>query len=127
MFLICSDGERGMVLSVPQGSSQAHIVQPTSVLAEVSVACSVVDEKYGQYPWLVFGSGLVHVESQPVPPFDEFYATNVRDETTKRAGRMRGLISGLRIGGRDICKPPETVFVQRLWLPRGASGEVLLR
>ena len=51
------------------------------------------------------------VESQPVPPFDEVYATNARDETTKRAGRMRGVISGLRICGRDIYKPPETVFV----------------
>ena len=75
------------------------------------MAWSVVDQKYRQYLWLVFDSELVQVESQPVPPFDEVYWTNVRDETTKRAGRMRGVISGLRIGDGDICKPPETVFV----------------
>ena len=70
------------------------------------MACCVVDQKYRQYPWLVFDSEPAQVESQP--PFDEVYATY--DETTKRAGRMRGVISGLRICGRDICKPPETVF-----------------
>ena len=110
MFLICSDGERGIVLSVPQGSSLRSVRPPanttphgdasilfvsdnltssTSVLAEVSVACSVVDQKYRQYPRSVFGSGPVHVESQPVPPFDDAYASHVRDETTKRFANWR--------------------------------------
>ena len=74
------------------------------------MACCVVDQKYRQYPWLVFDSEPVQVEIQPVPPFGGVYATNVRDETTKHAGRMRGVISGLPNGGSDICKPPETVF-----------------
>ena len=110
MFLICSDGERGMVLSVPQGSSLRSVRPPpntrphgdasilfvsdnltssTSVSAEVSVACSVVDKKYRHYAWSVFGCGPVHVESQPIPPFDDAFASHVRDETTKRFANWR--------------------------------------
>ena len=107
-FLICPDGERGIVLSMPQGSALSSVRPPANTL----------------HRRLLFWLRLVW---RAVLSTSSIAITHGRclavDRSTWRASPSHPSMtllrhmcvmrqrSGLRIGGRDICEPPDTVFV----------------